>query len=171
MGRRGPPPRSAAEHYGRGTYRRDRHGPLPEGVGRGFPKLVSTWPRLPGDPEEPVESTGLNDSQQKLLKACPSYLTPAQKQRYREAVTDAWWLQPINLGLLEVWVLLWDEVETLSRELNNRLKDPAFADPKSAVCKEGLAYNRLLSSYTTRAIEVSDKLGFSPRSRRQLGVD
>jgi hypothetical protein len=60
---------------------------------------------------------------------------------------------------------------TISRGLNQRLKDPTFADPKSTMCKEALAYNRLLSRYSTRAIEVADKLGFTPRSRRQLGID
>jgi hypothetical protein len=134
MGRRGPPPRSAAEHYRRGTYRRDRHGPLPEGVGPGSPKLASSWPRLP---EEPVEPPGLNDGQQKLLKACPSYLTPAQKKRYHEAVLDAWWLEPIDLGLLEAWVLTWDAVEDISRKLNLRMADPLLLIPVPPCARKG----------------------------------
>jgi hypothetical protein len=38
---------------------------------------------------------------------------------------------------------MWDMAETAGRELNTRLTNPAFADPKSTVCKEGLAYSRL----------------------------
>jgi hypothetical protein len=172
----GRPPKSIRDHLLHGTYRKDRHGArrAAEKKRNNFPKLVSSWPRLLDDPDEPVgptESDGLRDGQRELLKACPSYLTPAQKLRYREAVLDAWWLEAIDLGLIEAWTVLWDTVETVSRELNTRMADPAFADPKSAVCKEALAYSRLLTRYTARAIEVSDKLGFSPRSRRQLGVD
>jgi hypothetical protein len=168
MGKRGPPPRSAAEHYRRGTYRRDRHGPLPEEARTEFPKLVSSWPRLPDEPEEPDQPSA---AQRELLRALPSHLTKEQRRRYREAVLDAPWLEPIDLGLLEVWVVMTDMAETAGRELNTRLADPAFADPSSAVCKEGLLYSRLWHRYVSRAIEAADRLGFSPRGRRQLGID
>jgi hypothetical protein len=169
----GRPPKSIREHLLHGTYRKDRHGArrAAEEKRSNFPKLVSSWPRLPDGPAGPAEPAGLNAGQQELLKACPSHLTPAQKKRYREAVLDAWWLEPVDMVLLEVWTVLWDSVETCGRELNIRRADPAFADPKSAVCKEGLAYSRLHHRYTVRAVEVSDKLGFTPRSRRQLGID
>jgi hypothetical protein len=65
-------------------------------------------------------------------------------------VLDAPWLKPIDLGLLEVWVVMTDMAETAGCELDLRLADPAFADPKSAVCKEGLLYSRLWHRYSSR---------------------
>jgi phage terminase small subunit len=167
---RGRPPKSIREHLLHGTYRKDRHAArrAAEEKSNTLPRLVSSWPRLP---DEPVEPAGPSEAQGILLRACPPHLTAEQKKRYREAVLDAPWLEPIDGTLVEVWAVMWDMAETAGRELDRRLADPAFADPGSTVCKEGLAYSRLWYRYTSRALEVADKLGFTPRSRRQLGID
>ncbi len=54
MGKRGPKPRTAAEHIARGSYRACRHGPRPQEIERG----PSAWDLL-ALPEPPVTDAEL----------------------------------------------------------------------------------------------------------------
>jgi hypothetical protein len=40
----------------------------------------------------------LTEAQRELLRVCPAYLPKKQRKRYREAVLDAPWLEPVDLG-------------------------------------------------------------------------
>ena len=113
----------------------------------------------------------LTQAQRILLKARPAGMPAKQRKLYDRAVKEAWWLEPIDAAMLRVWASMTALAHEAGIELDRRLEDPAFADPKSTVSKEGQAYSRLWYRYTAGAIEAARQLGFTPRSRRQLGLD
>ena len=86
-------------------------------------------------------------------------------------MVEAHWLQPIDRPLLLAYLNAVDTYETAERELDWRLKDLAFADPRSNVAKEGLAYSRLAHRKANLVLTLGRTLGFSPAGRRALGVE
>ena len=180
---RGRPPKSIRQHLLEGTFRADRHTArraAEQKTGLQHPAATapgSGWPWPADAPAEPAMSKNApSQAQRILLRARPKDLSPAQKKHFRELVLGAPWLEPNDLGLLCVYVANWSIYRTAGAELDRRLTDPAFHDPKSAAAREGQAYSRILHRKAALLVQLahvldhlaagerlgSGKVGFNP---------
>jgi phage terminase small subunit len=148
--KRGRPPKSTRLHLINGTYRRDRHGKRPDA-----PKL----------------GAGLSEDQRILLAEQPPHLSAEAAGIYRESVINAHWLLAIDRGLLTVYVTAAEICRVASRGLDEQMRDPTFADPKSTAYQVGKAYNTILARHGATLSRLANELGFTPTSRQRLGIE
>jgi phage terminase small subunit len=151
MAKRGRPPTPVSVHLIRGTFRRDRHSGRQSRVFK---------------PDET-----LSEKQQALLAIMPPELDAVAREAYEQTVRCAPWLELIDYGLLKCYAVSMGIFATASAELNKRLSDPQFSNPKSEVHKVAKLYASIAERQQSLLFKFSDELLLNPQARARAGVE